>query len=41
MATDRNADVQDLDHPRIVADEMFAEEPRISGRRITILEIYE
>jgi len=41
MATDRDADVPDPDHPRIVADEMFGGEPRISGRRITVLDIYE
>jgi len=41
MATDRDADVPDPYHPRIVADEMFGGEPRIRGRRITVLDIYE
>ena len=41
MATNRDADVPDPNHPRIVADEMFGGEPRISGRRITVLDIYE
>lgn len=41
MATDRDADVPDPDHPRIVADDMFGGEPRIRGRRITVLDVYE
>lgn len=41
MATDRKVDVPDPDHPRIVADDTFGGEPRIRGRRITILDVYE
>lgn len=41
MATDRDADVPDPDHPRIVADDSFGGEPRIRGRRITVLDVYE
>lgn len=41
MATDRDADVPDPDHPRIVADDRFSGEPRIRGRRITVLDVYE
>lgn len=41
MATDREGDVPDPDHPRIVADDLFGGEPRIRGRRITVLNVYE
>lgn len=41
MATDREGDVPDPDHPRIVADQLFGGEPRIRGRRITVLDVYE
>lgn len=41
MATDRDADVPDPDHPRIIADDRFGGEPRIRGRRITVLDVYE
>lgn len=41
MATDRDADVPDPDHPRIVADDHFGGEPRIRGRRITVIDVYE
>lgn len=41
MATDRDVDVPDPEHPRIVADERFGGEPRIDGRRITVLDVYE
>jgi len=33
--------VPDPDHPRIVADELFGGEPRVRGRRITVLDVYE
>jgi uncharacterized protein (DUF433 family) len=38
--TDRDADVPDPDHPRIVADEVFGVELRISDRRVTVFDIY-
>lgn len=41
MATDRDVDVPDPEHPRIVADDTFGGEPRIRGRRITVLDVYE
>lgn len=41
MATDRDVDVPDPEHPRIVADERFGGEPRIVGRRITVLDVYD
>lgn len=41
MATDRATDVPDPDHPRIVADDTFGGEPRIRGRRITVLDVYD
>ena len=41
MAADRDAAVPDPDHPRIVADDLFDGEPRIRGRRITVLDVYE
>lgn len=41
MATDRDVEVPDPDHPRIVADDTFGGEPRIRGRRITVLDVYE
>jgi uncharacterized protein (DUF433 family) len=41
MATERDADVPDPDHPRIVADERFGGRPRLRGRRITVLDVYE
>lgn len=41
MATDRDVEVPDPEHPRIVADERFGGEPRIVGRRITVLDVYE
>ena len=41
MAADRDADVPDPDHPRIVADDSFGGEPRIRGRRVTVLDVYE
>lgn len=41
MAADRDAAVLDPDHPRIVADDLFDGEPRIRGRRITVLDVYE
>lgn len=41
MATDGDVDVPDPEHPRIVEDEMFGGEPRIRGRRITVLDVYE
>lgn len=41
MATDRDVEVPDQDYPRIVADERFGGEPRIAGRRITVLDVYE
>lgn len=41
MATDRDVDVPDPDHPRIVADDTFGGEPRIRGRRITVLDVHE
>jgi uncharacterized protein (DUF433 family) len=33
--------VRDSGHPRIVADELFGGEPRIRGRRIAVLNVYE
>jgi uncharacterized protein (DUF433 family) len=33
--------VVDPEHPRIVADDLFGGEPRIRGRRITVLDVYE
>ncbi len=41
MATDRDVDVPDPDHPRIVVDARFGGEPHIHGRRITVLDVYE
>jgi len=41
MATDRNLDAPDPDHPRIVTDDSFGGEPRIDGRRITVLDVYD
>lgn len=41
MATDRDVAVPDPEHPRIVADDLFDGEPRIRGRRITVLDVYE
>lgn len=41
MATDRDVDVPDPDHPRIVADDSFGGEPRVRGRRITVLDVYD
>lgn len=41
MATDRDVEVPDPEHPRIVADERFGGEPRIAGRRITVLDVYD
>ena len=41
MAADRDAAVVDPDHPRIVADDLFDGEPRIRGRRITVLDVYD
>lgn len=41
MATDRDVDVPDPEHPRIVADERFGGEPRIIGRRITVLDVHD
>lgn len=41
MATDREAEVPDPDHPQIVRDHTFGGEPRIRGRRITVLDVYE
>lgn len=41
MATDRDVDVPDPDHPRIVADDTFGGEPRVRGRRIAVLDVYE
>lgn len=41
MATDRDVEVPDREHPRIVTDERFGGEPRIAGRRITVLDVYE
>lgn len=41
MATDRDVDVPDPEHPRIVADDTFGGEPRIRSRRITVLDVYE
>lgn len=41
MATDRNVDVPDPDHPRIVVDDSFGGEPRIQDRRITVLDVYD
>lgn len=41
MATDRDTNVPDPDHPRIVAGEMFGGEPHIKERRITVLDVYE
>jgi len=41
MATDRDADVPDPDHHRIIADDHFGSEPRIRGRRIAVLDGYE
>jgi uncharacterized protein (DUF433 family) len=41
MATDRDVTVPDPEHPRIVADDLFNGEPRVSGRRISVLNVYE
>ena len=41
MATDRSATVPDPEHPRIVADELFDGEPRVSDRRISVLDVYD
>ena len=41
MAADRDTAVVDPEHPRIVADDLFDGEPRIRGRRITVLDVYE
>lgn len=41
MATDWSVNIPDPGHPHIVADEMFGGEPRIRGRRITVLDVYE
>lgn len=39
MAT--NQDVPDPEHPRIVVDDMLGGEPRIAGRRISVLDVYD
>ena len=41
MATDREVDVHDPDHPRIVVDDRFGGQPHLRGRRITVLDVYE
>lgn len=41
MATERDVEVPDQDYPRIVTDERFGGEPRIAGRRITVLDVYD
>ena len=41
MAADRDATVLDPEHPRVVADDLLGGEPRIRGRRITVLDVYE
>lgn len=41
MASEREMEVPDPDHPRIVADNSFGGEPRIRGRRITVLDVYD
>lgn len=41
MAADRDAAVVDPDHPRIVADDLLDGEPRVRGRRITVLDVHE
>lgn len=41
MASESDAEVPDPDHPRIVVDEQFGGEPRLRGRRITVLDVYD
>lgn len=41
MTPGPDADISDPDHPRIIADDRFGGEPRIRGRRITVLDIHE
>lgn len=41
MASEQDVEVPDPDHPRIVADDSFGGEPRIRGRRITVLDVYD
>ena len=41
MAANRDASVVDPDHPRIVADDLFDGEPRIQGRQISVLDVYD
>lgn len=41
MASEGDVEVPDPEHPRIVADETFAGEPRTEGRRISVLDVYD
>lgn len=41
MAMDGDVEVPDSEHPRIVVDDMFGGEPRIAGRRISVLDVYD
>ena len=41
MPVDRDAAIPDPEHPRIVANDLLSGEPRIQGRRITILDVYD
>lgn len=41
MATDRDVEVPDPDHPRIVIDDLVGGEPHVRGRRLTVLDIFE
>ena len=41
MATDRDVEVPDPDHPRIVIDDLVGGEPHLRGRRLTVLDIFD
>lgn len=41
MASESEAEVPDPDNPHVVADDSFGGEPRLRGRRITVLDVYD